>query len=118
MAVPHAELADNADAVLVAPCSASTLHKLASGACSDLVSLVVAATKAPVIVAPSTNANMWAHPPVQRNVAQLRADGVWIVEPWRGTRVSKRGESGTGALGFNSLGLFRILDLILPAPAR
>lgn len=117
VAVPHAELAEHADAVLVAPCSASMIHKLAVGACSDLVSLVVAATKAPVIVAPSTNANMWSHPPVQRNVAQLRADGVWIVEPWRGTRISKRGEGGVGGLGFNSFGLFRILDLLLPAPA-
>lgn len=112
-AVPHRELATNADLVLVAPASANTLHRLATGACSDLLSLVVAMTRAPVIVAPSMNANMWSHPPIQRNVAQLRADGVWVIEPGIATPIAARETRGIGAPGFDSAGLVRTLDAIL-----
>jgi phosphopantothenoylcysteine decarboxylase/phosphopantothenate--cysteine ligase len=112
IAVPHAHLASVADAVLVAPASANMLHKLATGACSDLISLVVAATSAPVIVAPSTNPTMWKHPPIQRNIAQLRADGAWVIDPWLGTTL--RQQVGVGVLGFSTLELVRALDVILP----
>jgi hypothetical protein len=79
--VPHIQLAEAADLVLVAPASASTLRKIATGACSDLLSLVVAATEAPIVVAPAMNGAMWRNAAVQRNVAQLRADGIWVIEP-------------------------------------
>ena len=114
VAVPHSYLASAADLVLVAPASASMMHKLATGACSDLISLVVAATRAPVVIAPSTNAEMWQHPPVQRNVAQLRADGHWIIEPWRGGKIAKRDQLGVGILGFDVTGLVRALDVLMP----
>lgn len=114
VAVPHAHLAAAADLVLVAPASASMLHKLATGACSDLIALVVAATSAPVVVAPSTNFAMWRHPPVRRNVAQLRADGVWVVDPWVGQKVAQRDQVGVGILGFDPVGLMRTLDVLLP----
>src|SRR5262249_25094160 len=67
--------------VLVLPASARTIHKLAQGECSDLLSLVVAATRAPVVLAPAMNEAMWQSPAIARNVAQLRADGVYLIEP-------------------------------------
>lgn len=99
--VPHEHLASNADLVLVYAASASLLHKLASGACSDLISLVATATRAPVIVAPSMNPQMWRHPAVQRNAAQLRADGVWIIEPGYGEPVANRAHGGAGSGAFD-----------------
>ena len=112
VAVPHAHLAA-ADLILVAPASASTLHRLASGACSDLASLVVSITEAPVVVAPSMNPRMWRHPPIARNVAQLRDDGIWVIEPGVGVPVSGRDERGVGAVGAEGEALFRTLDAVL-----
>jgi phosphopantothenoylcysteine decarboxylase/phosphopantothenate--cysteine ligase len=112
VAVPHKHLA-GADLVLVAPASASTLSKLAAGACADLLGLVVAITKAPVVLVPSMNPQMWRHPPIQRNVAQLREDGFWIVEPGLGTPVAARDEVGVGGGGVDIAGLIRALDTIL-----
>ena len=112
-AVPHEHLAQGAELVLIAPASASMLHRLATGACSDLISLVAAATTAPVVVAPSMNPQMWLHPPIQRNVAQLRADGIWVVEPGYGFLVAAREQGGVGAGGFDIAGLLRALDAIL-----
>jgi len=90
--VPHIFLA-GADLVVVAPASAHTLHKLATGACSDLLSLVVAATKAPVVVAPSMNVAMWDNPAIARNVAALRSQGLHIVEPSVGLEVSEKSDA-------------------------
>ena len=78
--VPHIELA-KADLVVVYPASAATLHRLASGACSDLVSLVAAATAAPVMVVPAMNGRMWSHPPIRRNVLDLIDNGTFVVVP-------------------------------------
>lgn len=111
--VPHEYLAINADVVLVASASASTLHKLASGACSDLTSLIVAATRAPVVVAPSMNPQMWLHPPVARNVAQLRADGIWVVEPTLGRVVADLSQSGVGSGYFDPAQMMNALTAIL-----
>jgi hypothetical protein len=105
-AVPHIHLAQEADAVLIAPASAATLTKLATGACNDLLSLIAAATTAPVIVAPVMNGAMWRHPTTVRNVERLRADGVYIVAPGRARSVASRtirsatgGKPEVGAMG-------------------
>ena len=79
--VPHITLAKSADLLLVMPASARALARLAAGECSDLLSLIAAATSAPVVVAPTMNTAMWDHPPVRRNVEQLRSDGCYIIEP-------------------------------------
>ena len=79
--VPHIALAKNADLVAVMPATAGSISRLATGACSDLLSLVAIATTAPVVVAPTMNTAMWDNPAVRRNVDQLRADGVYVVEP-------------------------------------
>ena len=115
IAVPHKHLAA-ADLILIAPASARTIHRLASGACSDLTSLVVAMTAAPVVVAPSMNPRMWAHPPIARNVAQLRDDGVWVIEPGVGGTAPDRFERGVGVAAVDGEALFRTLDAVLAAP--
>lgn len=70
--------------VVIAPGSADFLAKLAQGFADDLLSTLVLATTAPILVAPAMNCEMWAKPAVQRNVAQLRVDGVHFVEPGSG----------------------------------
>jgi phosphopantothenoylcysteine synthetase/decarboxylase len=115
--VPHRHLA-SADLILVAPASAATIHRLATGACSDLTSLVVAATTAPVVVAPSMNPVMWTHPPIARNVAQLRDDGLWVIEPGVGPTATDRDARGVGSLTADGAQLLRALDAVLVQHAR
>jgi 3-polyprenyl-4-hydroxybenzoate decarboxylase len=117
--VPHMHLATGADLVLLAPASAGTLARLASGACSDLLSLVVAATRAPVVIAPAMNGAMWRHPAVARNVAQLRADGMWIVEPRVGFEIADRNEEGAlGAMGFTAGDVGALVAVVLDRARR
>ena len=79
--IDHIELADWADLVIVAPATADLLAKMAHGLADDLVSTLLLATRAPVLVAPSMNVNMWRHPATQKNVATLRERGVHFVGP-------------------------------------
>ena len=79
--IDHIALADWADAVVVAPATADVLAKMAHGIADDLVSTLLLATRAPVLVAPSMNVNMWRHPATQANVATLRERGVRFVGP-------------------------------------
>ena len=80
----HIGLARRAELVVIAPASADFLAKLAHGFADDLLSTLILATTAPILVAPAMNCEMWAKPTVQRNVAQLKADGLQIVEPGSG----------------------------------
>ena len=80
---PHIELARRAELLCVAPATANFLAKAASGLADDLLSTLYLACKAPVLVAPAMNAEMWSKEAVQRNVAQLREDGVHFAEPQR-----------------------------------
>jgi len=79
--VAHVALARSADCVLVMPASAACCHRLAEGACSDLLSLTVAATSAPVVIAPAMNTGMWNHAAVQGNMQRLRDHGMYVIEP-------------------------------------
>ena len=80
----HISLADDADLLLVAPATANILGKLARGIADDALSTLALATRAPVLVAPAMNVNMFEHPAVQENLATLRGRGVGVVEPGRG----------------------------------
>src|SRR5581483_11470402 len=82
--IGHIRLADGADVVLVAPATANAIAKLASGIADDLLTTVLLATRAPVIVAPAMNVHMWEHPTVQENLARLVARGVRVVGPASG----------------------------------
>lgn len=80
----HISFADEADVVLVAPATANILGKFAHGVADDALSTLYLATKAPVVVAPAMNVNMFEHPAVIENLATLRARGVAVVEPGEG----------------------------------
>jgi phosphopantothenoylcysteine decarboxylase len=81
---PHIEPAETADILCVAPATANFLAKAAHGIADDLLSTLYLAFGGPVVVAPAMNDKMWAKPAVQRNVRQLRDDGVWFVDPEEG----------------------------------
>jgi phosphopantothenoylcysteine decarboxylase / phosphopantothenate---cysteine ligase len=82
--IRHVSLADEADLLLVAPATANILGKFARGIADDPLSTLYLATRAPVLVAPAMNVNMFEHPAVQENLATLRARGVGVVEPGSG----------------------------------
>jgi len=69
--IGHIQLADRADLVIVAPATANTIARLATGQADDAVSAIVLATRAPVLLAPSMNVNMWNHPITRANVQRL-----------------------------------------------
>lgn len=79
--VAHVALADWADQIVVAPATANFIAKMALGIADDFASTVVLASAAKKKVLPAMNVNMWENPAVQRNLAQLKADGVKILEP-------------------------------------
>ena len=92
----HIRLSREADLVVVAPASADIIAKLANGLADDLASTLLLATSAPVWMAPAMNVKMWEHPATQRNVAQVKADGVTIIEPDAGELAC--GEEGQGRM--------------------
>jgi phosphopantothenoylcysteine decarboxylase/phosphopantothenate--cysteine ligase len=81
---PHIELAERAELLCVAPATANILAKAACGLADDLLSTVLLAFDGPVLMAPAMNTLMWQKPAVQRNVAQLRADGIALIDPAEG----------------------------------
>ncbi len=94
----HIDLTREADAVLIAPCSADFMRKLVHGAADDLLSTLCLARPAslPLLVAPAMNVEMWENPATQRNAAQLRADGVTLLGPVAGEQAC--GETGLGRM--------------------
>jgi len=95
-AAPHLDLARWADAVCVAPATAATMARLAHGLSEDLLSAVVLATRAPVVIAPAMHSEMWSHPSTRRNLAALLADGVTVVGPASGPLAG--GDAGPGRM--------------------
>ena len=94
--IGHIQLSREADLVVVAPASADLLAKMAAGIANDLATTLLLATDKPVLAAPAMNVRMWLHPATQRNLAQLRADGVTLLEPDQGPMAC--GEFGPGRL--------------------
>ncbi|MBS5517199.1 MAG: bifunctional phosphopantothenoylcysteine decarboxylase/phosphopantothenate--cysteine ligase CoaBC [Clostridiales bacterium] len=82
--VEHIALAKRADVFLVAPASANFLGKYANGIADDMLTTTVLATKAPVVLAPAMNTNMWSNAIVQKNVEALKSFGVSMVGPGSG----------------------------------
>ncbi|MDR7317367.1 bifunctional phosphopantothenoylcysteine decarboxylase/phosphopantothenate--cysteine ligase CoaBC [Brevibacillus nitrificans] len=79
--ISHIDLADKADLVLVAPATANIIGKIANGIADDMLTTTLLATKAPVMVAPAMNVNMYGHPAVQANMEKLVQYGYRFVEP-------------------------------------
>ncbi len=92
----HIELSREADAILIAPATADFMAKLALGLADDLLSTLCLARNCPLLVAPAMNREMWDAAPTQRNVAQLRADGVTVLGPDAGDQAC--GEVGLGRM--------------------
>lgn len=92
----HIQLSRAADLVVVSPATADFLAKMAQGRADDLASTLLLATDTPVLVAPAMNVRMWTHAATQRNIAQLRADGISFVGPDEGEMAC--GEFGPGRL--------------------
>ena len=76
----HISVADRADVMVIAPCTANVIAKLAHGIADDMLSATALANTAPLIVAPAMNVNMWDHPATQANVATLKSRGVTLMD--------------------------------------
>jgi len=94
----HINATRDADAVLIAPCSADFIRKLAQGVCDDLLSTLCVARprQVPLLIAPAMNVEMWENPATQRNVAQVKADGICLFGPASGEQAC--GEVGLGRM--------------------
>src|SRR5918996_5861083 len=82
--IEHIAIASNIDLLLVAPATANTIGKFANGLADDFLSSLYTATRAPVMIAPAMNTNMFDHPAVAKNLETLMARGVHIVDPGSG----------------------------------
>jgi phosphopantothenoylcysteine decarboxylase/phosphopantothenate--cysteine ligase len=94
--IEHVSLAEKADLVLIAPATANIIGKITSGICDDLLTCVVCATKAPVLICPAMNENMYQNKIVQGNIKKLKSLGYRFVGPIRGRLAC--GEIGVGCL--------------------
>lgn len=96
--MPHIDLTRGIDAIVIVPCSTDFIFKLAHGACDDLLSTLCIARPAgvPLLVAPAMNVEMWQNPATQRNVEQIRRDGILLLGPEAGAQAC--GETGLGRM--------------------
>lgn len=90
--IAHITFSQTVDLFLIAPATANILGKLANGIADDFLTATYLASTAPVLIAPAMNTSMWHHPATQRNLQQLRSDGVHIIEP-------DDGEMACGTIG-------------------
>ncbi len=114
--IEHIRIAQQAECLVIAPATANMIAKLAHGMADDLLTTLVLATTAPVVLAPAMNVNMWNHPATQANLATLRSRAVQVVEPNSGMLAC--GMVGAGRLAEPS----DIADVVIasarPAPHR
>ena len=110
--IGHIRLADTADVIVVAPATADVIGKMAAGIADDLLTTVLLATRAPVVVAPAMNVHMWEHPAVQENVARLAARGVRVVGPASGSLAC--GYEGAGRLIEPDVLVEEVLHVLAP----
>jgi phosphopantothenoylcysteine decarboxylase / phosphopantothenate---cysteine ligase len=94
--IGHIRLSREADLIIIAPATANILARMANGLADDLATAVLLAADKPILAAPAMNWKMWANPATQRNIAQLRADGVHFVGPNEGAMACN--ERGVGRM--------------------
>lgn len=109
----HIGLAQRAELYVIAPATADMLAHLAQGRAGDLVSTLALTVTCPVVVAPAMNCEMWAKPAVQRNVKQVAADGIGVVEP--GSGWLSCGQIGRGRMA-EPLEILHRIDQMLAVP--
>jgi len=108
--IGHIQLSRAADFLLVCPATADLLAKMAAGIADDLATTLLLATDKPVVAAPAMNVRMWQHSATQRNIAQLKADGVRVLDPDEGEMAC--GEFGPGRLPEPQDIIERLADLL------
>lgn len=110
----HIDLTREADAIVIAPCSADFMRKLVHGAADDLLSALCLARPAtlPLLIAPAMNVEMWENPATQRNAAQLQHDGVYLLGPVAGEQAC--GETGLGRMMEPELLLESLVSFFYP----
>jgi phosphopantothenoylcysteine decarboxylase/phosphopantothenate--cysteine ligase len=94
--IEHISLAKKADLILVAPATANIIAKIAAGICDDLLTCIILATKAPVLIAPAMNKNMYRNKITQDNIAKLKKLGYVFISPQEGKLAC--GDVGVGCL--------------------
>lgn len=94
--IGHIQLSRQADLIVICPATANILAKTAAGIADDLATTILLATDKPVLAVPAMNVRMWQHPATQRNLAQLKADGMVVMNPDEGAMAC--GEFGPGRL--------------------
>jgi len=94
--IEHVSLADKADLILVAPATANIIAKISSGICDDLLTCIISATKAPVLIAPAMNDNMYKNKIAQENIKRLKGLGYKFIAPKEGLLAC--GKKGIGCL--------------------
>ncbi len=110
--VRHISLAQKAELFVIAPATANIIGKLASGVADDMLSTTVMATKAPVLIVPAMNYNMYANPVVQQNIEKLKSLGYLFMEPDIGRMAE--GTSGRGRLPEPPIILEKVLEILKP----
>lgn len=100
--VDHIEIADTADAVVIAPATANCIAKITHGIADDFLTTMLLATQAPIILCPSMNVHMWQNPVVQDNISQLKRRDFHVIEP----------ESGMLACGYEGAGRLAHIETI------
>lgn len=112
----HIQLSREADLVVVCPATADLMAKMAGGLADDLATTLLLATDKPVMAVPAMNVRMWGHAATQRNVAQLKADGIHVMQPDEGEMAC--GEFGPGRLPEPEAILREIKSLLSPDGPR
>ena len=110
--IGHISLASRAELFIIAPATANSIGKIAGGIADDMLSTVVMATRAPVLIAPAMNVNMWNNPAVQENIKTLIGRGCHIIEPECGELAC--GTEGTGRLANVNVIFERAAALLSP----
>ncbi|MDQ3252689.1 MAG: bifunctional phosphopantothenoylcysteine decarboxylase/phosphopantothenate--cysteine ligase CoaBC, partial [Acidobacteriota bacterium] len=108
--IAHITFSQTVDLLLVAPATANIIAKFAHGIADDFVTSTYLACTAPILIAPAMNTSMWNHPATVRNIRQLRADGVRVVEPDAGEMAC--GTIGPGRLSDPALIVAAALDIL------
>jgi phosphopantothenoylcysteine decarboxylase/phosphopantothenate--cysteine ligase len=108
--IGHIQLSRASDLVLVCPATADLIAKMAAGIADDLATTLLLATDKPVVVAPAMNVRMWLHSATQRNVSQVKSDGVRVIEPEEGEMAC--GEFGPGRLAEPQSIMDQLADLL------
>lgn len=103
--IAHVELAEGADAIVIAPATANLMAQLAAGLAGDAVTAIACASRAPIVIAPAMDAGMWTNPATQRNAETLRGFGYYLVDP----------EVGALASGLTGVGRLAELERVLQA---